>query len=159
MLLYYAQLYGGQYIGYGSDPPEPTKETIMPNVERLLIASAPWQEFAMTTRRVYRWENPSETLKYLGIYLVLWYFNLLLPGFLSAIVYLVVERRVHGNTLKDLRDDVIRSETRQNTALSVSELIIKEGDEKWSDELLEGLGPWLMMNLADMADFFETVRK
>ena len=52
----------------------------MPNLERVIIASAPFQEFIMTTRKIYRWEDPTETLKYLVIYLLLWYFNLLLPG-------------------------------------------------------------------------------
>lgn len=79
-LQYYAQQYGGQYIGYGSDPPAPSKESIMPNVERVIIASAPFQEFIMTTRRVYRWESPAETSKYLIVYVLLWWFNLLLPG-------------------------------------------------------------------------------
>jgi hypothetical protein len=80
---YYAQRYGGQYIGYGSQPPAPSKETIMPNIERLIVATSPFQEFVMTTRRVYRWEHPAETAKYLVIYLVLWYLNLILPGVVS----------------------------------------------------------------------------
>ena len=57
----------------------------MPNIERFLVASAPIQELIMTARRVYRWEDPSKTAKYLAIYSVLWYFNLLLPGCVSAI--------------------------------------------------------------------------
>jgi hypothetical protein len=52
----------------------------MPNIERLIVATSPFQELIMTTRRVYRWEKPAETSKYLVIYIVLWYFNLLLPG-------------------------------------------------------------------------------
>ncbi|KAH7051322.1 hypothetical protein B0J12DRAFT_662803 [Macrophomina phaseolina] len=158
LLEFYAQQYGGQYIGSSSDPPHPSKHTIMPNVERLIIASSPFQEFIMTTRRVYRWENQKETIKYLIIYLTLWYFNLLLPGVLSAIFYLVVERRIHGQTLENLREDIKHTDDQQRTALSLSEFIEKEGTEKWADELLENLGPWLMVQLADMANFFESVR-
>jgi hypothetical protein len=55
----------------------------MPSIERLIVATSPFQEFIMTTRRVYRWEHPAETAKYLVIYLVLWYCNLLLPGIVS----------------------------------------------------------------------------
>jgi hypothetical protein len=55
----------------------------MPNVERLIIASSPFQEIIMTTRRVYRWENRAETTKYLIVYALLWFFNLLLPGMVS----------------------------------------------------------------------------
>tara|TARA_R110002003_G_scaffold54_9_gene4746 strand:+ start:12858 stop:13058 length:201 start_codon:yes stop_codon:yes gene_type:complete len=63
----------------------------MPNIERLIVATSPLQEFVMTTRRVYRWESPPETFKYLLIYLVLWYFNLLLPGMVSLEDYFNVK--------------------------------------------------------------------
>ncbi|KAF2794867.1 hypothetical protein K505DRAFT_407283 [Melanomma pulvis-pyrius CBS 109.77] len=158
LLEYFAQRYGGQYVGYGSDPPPPSKESIMPNVERLIVASAPLQEIIMTTRRVYMWEERAETLKYLSIYLGLWYFNLILPGILSAIIYFVVDRHFHGNTLKNLREDVKRTENVHMTALTLTEFIEKKGDELWADELLEGLGPWLMVQLCDMANFFEVMR-
>jgi hypothetical protein len=77
---YYAQQYGGQYIGYGSSPPALTKESIMPNVERIIIASAPFQRFIMATREVYRWEDPTKTTTVLLIYMVLVYYSLLLPA-------------------------------------------------------------------------------
>ena len=74
-------------------------------------------------------------------------------------MYLVVERRAHGNTMQDLREDIEHRENQRLTALSLTELIVKEGDENWSDDLLEGIGPWLMMQLADLANFFESMRK
>ncbi|KAF2033071.1 hypothetical protein EK21DRAFT_59218, partial [Setomelanomma holmii] len=157
-LVYFAHMYGGQYIGFGSDPPTPSKETIMPNIERLIVATSPFQELIMTTRRVYRWESPPETIKYLLIYVVLWYFNLIIPGVMSAVLYLVVERRVHGNTLEDLRSDIKHREDQQQAALSLNEFIEKRGDDKWADEIVEVVGPWLMVQLADMANFFESVR-
>lgn len=158
LLDYYAHRYGGQYIGYGSDPPAPSKETIMPNIERLIVATSPFQEFIMTTRRVYRWENPRETAKYLIIYVALWYFNLLLPGVLSAILYLVVQRRLHSQTMEDLREDIRHREDVERTALSLTEFIEKRGNENWAHDLLQEIGPWLMIQLADLANFFETVR-
>lgn len=78
---------------------------------------------------------------------------------LAAFVYLVAERRRHGNTMQDLREDIEHRENQRVTALSLSELIVKEGDQNWSDDLLEGLGPWLMVQLADLANFFESMRK
>lgn len=158
LLVYYAHRYGAQYIGYGSDPPTPSKETIMPNIERLIVSTSPFQEFIMTTRRVYRWEHPAETLKYLLIYSVLWYFNLLLPGILSALLYLVAERRIHGMSIEDLREDIKHIEDVERTALSLTEFIEKQGDENWAHDLLQDIGPWLMVQLADLANFFESVR-
>ncbi|KAH8728319.1 hypothetical protein GQ44DRAFT_724328 [Phaeosphaeriaceae sp. PMI808] len=158
LLDFYAHQYGGQYIGYGCNPPKPSKETIMPNIERLIVSTSPLQEFIMTTRRVYRWENRAETTKYLVIYLILWYMNLLLPGILSAFLYLVLERRVHGNTLEDLREDIKHREDTQQTALSLNEFIEKRGNDKWADEIVEVVGPWLMIQLADLANLFESLR-
>ena len=43
------------------------------HLERLLMASAPWQSWAMDVRAVYRWENPKTTGKWLALYVVLWY--------------------------------------------------------------------------------------
>jgi len=127
-------------------------------MERLLIATSPLQELLMTTRRVYRWEQPAETAKYLGIYLALWYLNLLLPGMLSWLVYLVAERRIHGVSIEDLREDIKHTEDQHKTALSITEFIEKKGDEQWADSILQDLGPWLMVQLADAANFFETTR-
>jgi hypothetical protein len=78
---------------------------------------------------------------------------------MSAIVYLIMERRVHGNTIDDLREDVKRREDQRLTALSITELIEKEGEEMWSDKLLQELGPWLMVQLSDLANSFESMRK
>ncbi|KAF2853539.1 hypothetical protein T440DRAFT_505843 [Plenodomus tracheiphilus IPT5] len=158
LLWFYAQIYGGQYIGYGSDVPTPSKETILPNVERLLVATSPFQELIMTTRRVYRWEHPTETAKYLGIYVTLWYFNLLLPGLMSWLVYIVAERRIHGVSIEDMREDIKHTEDQRQPALSITEFIEKKGDEHWADDILQDLGPWLMIQLADAANFFETTR-
>tara|TARA_R110002003_G_scaffold54_9_gene4747 strand:+ start:13070 stop:13975 length:906 start_codon:yes stop_codon:yes gene_type:complete len=77
---------------------------------------------------------------------------------MSAILYLVIERRVHGNSLEDLRQDIKHREDQQQTALSLTEFIEKRDNDKWADEILEVLGPWLMVQLADMANFFESVR-
>ncbi|CAI6243094.1 unnamed protein product [Periconia digitata] len=158
LLEYSAQQYGGQYIGAGMDHPKPSKKTIMPNIERLVVASAPFQEFIMTTRRVYRWENRLETLKYLMVYTALWYMNLVFPGILSVVVYLVIHRQCSPKTMENLRQDIERTEDRHQTALTLTEFIEKEGSEEWADKIIETVGPWLMIQLADMANLFEVMR-
>ncbi|KAF2006230.1 hypothetical protein P154DRAFT_255636 [Amniculicola lignicola CBS 123094] len=158
LLQYFAHTYGGQYIGYGSEPPTPSKESIMPNIERSIVASAPLQKITMAARRIYRWESRTETFKYLFAYMVLWAFDLLLPGLLSALVYFVVMRRMHGPTLEDLKDDITRAEDQFQMSTDLSELIIKEGNENWSDSILEKVGPWFMVQLCDVANGLETMR-
>ena len=71
----------------------------------------------------------------------------------------MIERREHGNTIEDLREDILHREDQRTTALSLTELIVKEGDENWSDDLVNELGPWFMIQLADLANFFESLRQ
>ena len=77
LLLQQAEQYGGQYIGFFSEPPPASQETVSASIERLLVASAPWQEFAMHVRRIYRWEYQKETLTYLVAYMILWSYGAL----------------------------------------------------------------------------------
>jgi hypothetical protein len=72
---------------------------------------------------------------------------------------MVIERHFNQPGMKNLRQDIEHIEDRQRTALSLAEYIQKEGDEQWVDKILEELGPWLMIQLADMANFFEVLRK
>lgn len=78
---------------------------------------------------------------------------------MAAIMYLVVERRINGVTMEALREDIKHTEDIHRTALSLNEFIEKKGDEHWADEILQDLGPWLMVQLSDLANFFESVLK
>jgi len=72
--------------------------------------------------------------------------------------YLILERRLHGNTLEDLRADISHAESLDTTALSLTEFITKRGDAAWASEIVAALGPWAMIQLADLANFFESVQ-
>ena len=156
---YYSYQYAGEYIGYTSSPPQPSKEVVMPAVERLLVASAPFQTLIMEARKIYRWDDPNLTTKFLAGYGIVWAFNMVLPASLLSIVYLIAMRKIHEPNLNDLRKDVIRTEDRNKTALSVTEFMEKEGDEGWVDELVRVVGPFLMIQLADLANLMEIMRK
>lgn len=60
----------------------------MPNVERIIIASAPFQSLIMAARKVYRWEDPKATCGCLILYVVLLYWDLLLSGMVSTERYI-----------------------------------------------------------------------
>ena len=61
--------------------------------------------------------------------------------------------------MESMREDIKHTEDTQRTALSLTEFIEKKGDEHWADEILEDLGPWLMVQLSDAANLCETLRK
>ena len=72
LIMRQAEKYGGQYIGSFSEPPPASQETVTAGVERLLVASTPWQELGMHVRRIYRWEDQKETSAYLVAFVILW---------------------------------------------------------------------------------------
>jgi hypothetical protein len=72
LVLQRVEKYGGQYIGFFSEPPPASQETVSASIERLLVASTPWQDLMMHIRRIYRWENHTETVAYLVAYVILW---------------------------------------------------------------------------------------
>ena len=83
LALLYAEKYGGQYIGSFSEQPTASQETMSASIERVLVASTPWQEVIMHIRRIYRWDNTNETLTYLIIFLLLWAMNCVASAIVS----------------------------------------------------------------------------
>jgi hypothetical protein len=74
-------------------------------------------------------------------------------------MYFIFRRRFSPPKIEDLRGDLIRVESMEQTAMNLSEFIEKRGEEVWVDPLIEDVGPWLMVQLADLANLMETVRK
>lgn len=105
LALLYAEKYGGQYIGSFAEPPPASQETMSASIERVLVASTPWQEVIMHIRRIYRWDNTNETLTYLIIFLLLWVINCVA----SAIV---------SNSLSSLNHSDIEARTAYKTSAS-----------------------------------------
>lgn len=70
-----------------------------------------------------------------------------------------MHRKVHPPNIEDLRRDIIRTEDINETALTLAEFIEKEGDQRWVDPLIEQVGPWLLVQLSDLANLMEVLRK
>lgn len=83
-LIYYTQDFSAQYIDDFDELPF-SIDSSRHYVERLVMASAPWQSWAMEIRAVYRWEDPRVTGKWFALYLFLWYTNHVV-GFLVGLI-------------------------------------------------------------------------
>lgn len=81
-LIYYTQDFSAQYIDDFDDLPYDI-DSSRHYVERLLMASAPWQSWAMKVRAVYRWEDPKTTGKWFALYILLWYTEHMMGFFVS----------------------------------------------------------------------------
>ncbi|KAL9130871.1 MAG: hypothetical protein Q9175_006917 [Cornicularia normoerica] len=157
LALLYSERYGGQYIGSFAEPPPASQETMSASIERLLVASTPWQEIIMHIRRIYRWEKTNETLAYLAIFLLLWTINCVAAAILLAAVVQVLRRRLNGPTVESLRADMKHTEDSGVTASTISEQIQKRGEHAWIEPMIEDMGPWLLLQLGDMANLLEVI--
>ena len=78
---------------------------------------------------------------------------------LAGAIYLIIHRKAYPPDIEDLRKDIIRTEDINETALTLAEFIEKEGDQRWVDPLIEQVGPWLLVQLGDLANLMEVLRK
>lgn len=124
------------------------------HVERLIIVSASLQVFVLDIRRIYRWENPWRTSRWLISYLFLWYKSYIM-SFLYAYIVYATAKNYYYPSVSALREEVSRNIDRGATALKAGELMEKHGNKHWLGPLLEQTGPYLQVQIADLANLLE----
>ena len=154
VLVWYTQDFSAQYIDDFDELPYDV-DSIRRHVERIVLASAPWQAWAMDVRSVYRWERPWTTAKWFAIYLVLWFTDHIV-GFLYAwILYIVIKHRFFPTSIDSLRASMQRAHDGSQSAYRVGELIDQHGNQNWLEPLMEDMGPYIQLQLSDIANMLE----
>ena len=74
-------------------------------------------------------------------------------------LWLVLYRWYNPPTAETLREDIKRSEDTQQTALNLSQLMEQHGSRGWVDAVIQKMGPSSILQLEDMADALEILRK
>lgn len=78
---------------------------------------------------------------------------------LLIIIVQVLRRRLRPPTVERLREHVMRTEDSVITALTLIEQIEKRGEHGWIEPLITEMGPWLLLQLGDMANLLEVILK
>ena len=78
---------------------------------------------------------------------------------LLVIIAQVIRRRFNVPTVESLRGNAMRTEDSMVTALTLMEQIDKRGAHGWIEPLVENMGDWMLIQLADMASLLEVVLK
>ncbi|KAL8874301.1 MAG: hypothetical protein Q9174_000341 [Haloplaca sp. 1 TL-2023] len=154
LLLWHSQDFSAQYIDDFDDLPF-DRDSLQLHIERLISASAPWQEFFMSIRSVYRWEKPRNTAKWLAVYVVLWYYQYLISFVYCYIIYAVVRNRWFPTSIEALRGSMHRAHDESAQAYKFGELVDKHGRNHWLEPLLQDLGPFIQLQVNDVANMFE----
>ncbi|KAJ9629558.1 hypothetical protein H2203_001932 [Taxawa tesnikishii (nom. ined.)] len=141
-------------VDYASQPPF-DRDAVLQYVERILIASSPWQSWFSDLRKLYRWEDPARTRKWAVIWFLVWYMDFIMTFILMYTAYIVLENKYASKKVEDLRESYERAMDGNTRTFKFNELINRHGSDKWIDPLIEELGPIVQLQLADMADFLE----
>ncbi|KAL9605550.1 MAG: hypothetical protein Q9179_001253 [Wetmoreana sp. 5 TL-2023] len=148
------QDFATQYVDDFDELPFST-ESLQLHTERLITASAPWQEFFMSVRSVYRWESPLHTAKWFALYIFLWYTQHLMSFVYGYIIYAVVRKRWFPSSVESLRESMRRTHDQKRSAYNFGELVDKHGRNHWLVPLLNDLGPFIQVQTNDIANMLE----
>jgi hypothetical protein len=154
--LYYTRGFTARYI---DDFEELTFdiEDLSRIIERLVLISEPWQAWFMSVRQVYLWEDPKRTGKWFMLFWVLWYTEHIMGFVYAWIVYSVIRNKYHPSSVESVRRSMKRGIDREVNAQAWSEIVERHGRQNWIEPLLDELGPYIQLQLGDLADLLEVL--
>ena len=156
LTLYYTQGFTAQYVDDFEDPPFDVQD-LAGIVERISMTSAPWQAWLMDVRRVFIWEDPKRTAKWMALYWLLWYTEHIVGFVYAYIIYTTLRNRFYPDTVESVRQAYKRGLDQATKAQAWGELVEKHGHEDWIEPLLDELGPVIQLQLRDLADYLEVL--
>ncbi|KAI4743242.1 hypothetical protein E4T50_06398 [Aureobasidium sp. EXF-12298] len=142
-------------IDYTGQPPF-DREASSRFVERILIASSPWQTFLLSLRSLYLWENPARSRKWLAIWLLIWYLDYCVTFILVYCVVTVLQNRFQRKQVEEMRESYTSTLQKGSSAYKFSALLQQHGSD-WIDPVIESAGPKIQMQLSDFADTLESL--
>ncbi|KAL9052283.1 MAG: hypothetical protein Q9162_005485 [Coniocarpon cinnabarinum] len=132
------------------------REVLVNQIERLLVASEVFQLWWMRVRKVYTWEDPWLTARWLLLYLTLLKTGYFMSFYWGYLLYSVVTNRTGSHTRRWMQESHERARLAHERASMLSELVLRHGKEDWLEPLLDEFGPWIQLQVSDMADFLES---
>lgn len=126
------------------------REVLTRQVERLLVASQTFQLWWMRVRRVYTWEDPWLTFKWLLLFLALLKTGYFMSCYWSYLLYSVVTNFYGRHTRTWMRESTNRTNRTQERASMLSELIVRHGADAWLEPFLDEFGPWIQLQIGDV---------
>ena len=74
-------------------------------------------------------------------------------------ILLVIRRGSQDPSIEDLRQEIQRIESVSSRSDSFTDFVEKRGSADWLEPLVDAVGPWLLLQLGDVANSLEVVRK
>lgn len=74
-------------------------------------------------------------------------------------MYFVIKNRFFPTSVGSLRESIQRTSDSQNSAYRFGEIIDKHGQDSWIEPLIDELGPYIQLQLGDIANMLEVFHK
>ncbi|KAK6498747.1 hypothetical protein TWF481_011321 [Arthrobotrys musiformis] len=158
LALYFSQRFIPIYTSPWEEVPRYENTRTLSHVERIAIGIAPFQEWAMVIRNVYRWEDPVKTARWMAIYTVLWWSGCLITFSYAYLISRVLRNRQDWNHVKRVKGAIYRARDQQQSVRRITELIERHGSDGWVEALPDSFGSWAQLKLGDFADALEIIR-
>ncbi|RVD88004.1 uncharacterized protein DFL_002204 [Arthrobotrys flagrans] len=156
--LYLSQRFIPIYTSPWEEVPRYESSRTLSHFERIAIGMAPFQEWAMVIRNVYRWEDPVKTARWMGIYIVLWWSGYLITFAYAYLISRVLRNRQDWNEVKRVKGAIYRARDQQQNVRRITDLIERHGSDGWVEALPDSFGSWAQLKLGDFADALEIIR-
>lgn len=75
------------------------------------------------------------------------------------VIYKVLKNRYYPASSATLQESMQRAHDRQSTAYKFGELVDRHGGDSWIEPLIDDLGPFVQLQLGDMANMLEVLTK
>lgn len=133
------------------------RETSSRLMERILIASSPWQSFFSSLRSLYLWEDPKRTKRWFAIWCFIWYMDYVITFVLAYTAIQVLRNRFQHKEIEEMRESYERTLDRGSAAYKFNEIIQEHGADNWIEPVVGTVGPKIQVELSDLADTLESL--
>ncbi|TVY55057.1 hypothetical protein LCER1_G007475 [Lachnellula cervina] len=132
-------------------------DTMRRYAERFIVVSAPLQTFVLDVRRIYTWEDPMRTGKWMALYFFCWYISHIMTFIYGYIICCLVMNYYCPMSPAVLRAEIERSIDRGATALKAGEMMDQHGSKDWLAPLIDQLGPIFQVYAGDFVNTLESI--
>ena len=156
LALYYTRGFTAQYIDDFDEIPFSIQD-LSRTVERLLLVSHPWQDWLVSVREVYTWDDPRRTAKWMCLFWLVWYFDFIVGFFYGYVIFMVMKNKFYPTSVESIRKSLHRGVDEEARAHAWGELVEKHGRQDWVEPLLDVMGPLIQLQLGDLANLVEVI--
>ncbi|EPS40249.1 hypothetical protein H072_5951 [Dactylellina haptotyla CBS 200.50] len=156
--LYFGQKFTPIYTSPWTEIPKYEAAVTASHVERVAAGLAPFREWAMVVRRVYRWEDPVKTARWLTVYAVLWNYGYLVTFGYVYLIARVLRNRQNGEDVELVKEAIHRVKDRGAGVHRAVEQIERHGAEGWIEGMDGEFAGWAQLKVGDLADGLEVLR-